>query len=132
MPTQRGASLPKSADESSVVLCRQNGGHLALRGIDAYINGKEVATLRLSSNREVILKPGQHTITFKFPWDSGIQDLGVRVELAPGASKNVTIGTNLDGFIILPSIGGFKTTWRVAESPQLPSECVDSNRQVVR
>ena len=132
IPTQKGAALPKATNESSIVLCRQNGGHLALRGIDAFVNGREVATLRLGSNREVIVKPGQHTITFKFPWDSGIQDLGVQVAVAPGASKNVTIGTNLDGFIILPSIGGFRTTWRVAESPQLPSECSDPNRHVVR
>lgn len=131
-PSQRGAALPKAADESSIVLCRQNGGHLALRGIDAYVNGKEVATLRLGSNREVVVTPGQHTVTFKFPWDSGIQDIGVKIDVPRGASKNVTIGTNLDGFIILPSIGGFKTTWRVAESPQLPSECSDPSREVIR
>lgn len=132
LPSQKSAALPKSAEESSVVLCRQNGGHLALRGIDAYVNGREVATLRLGSNREVIVKPGQHTITFKFPWDTLMQDIGVKIDVPPGASKNVTIGTNLDGFIVLPSIGGFKTTWRVAESPQLPSECSDPSREVIR
>ena len=136
LPPQKNVTSPKSAEESSVVLCRQNGGHLALRGIDAYINGREVATLRLGSNREVIVKPGQHTITFKFPWDSGIRDIGVKIDVPPGASKNVMIGTNLDGFSVLPSIGGFKTTWetiwRVAESPQLPSECSDPSRQVIR
>ncbi len=126
------STLPKSGEESSVILCRQHGGHLALRGIDAYVDGREVTTLRLGGNLEVIVKPGIHTVTFKFPWDSGIQDLGVKIEVPPKTSKNVVIGTNLDGFIVLPAIGGFRSTWRVAEAPHLPPECVDSNRQLIR
>jgi hypothetical protein len=118
--------------QKSIVVCRQNGGHLALRGIDLYINGNELSTLRIGNSREVIVPAGNHRITFKFPWDTSIRDLEINVDVRQGVTRNVVIGTNLDGFFILPKFGVFKTTWKVTTVTKMPEECIDLNRPVVR
>ena len=129
---QSGMNTAKSANENSIVVCRQNGGHLALRGIDLYLNGNELATLRTGNSREVIVPAGTHRVTFKFPWDTGIRDLEINVDVRQGVTKNVVIGTNLDGFIFLPKVGVFKTTWKLAEINEMPTECINFNRPVDR
>lgn len=124
--------VSKKLEETSLVVCRASGGHLALRGIDLMVGGKEITTLRNGTSAEVIVPPGKNVVSFKFPWDSGMRDIGVNVDVPTGGSKNIVIGTNLDGFVILPHIGGFMTTWRVAEAQQLPAECLSGNRAIHR
>ncbi|MDO9279103.1 MAG: hypothetical protein Q7U05_11155 [Polaromonas sp.] len=114
--------MPKIANENSIVVCRQNGGHLALREIDLYLNGNELATFRTGNSREVIVPAGTHRVTFKFPWDTGIRDLEISVDVRQGVTTNVVIGTNLDGFFILPKVGIFKTTWKIATVAEMPEE----------
>jgi hypothetical protein len=129
---QQSADTPKKLNESSIIVCRQNGGHLALRGLDLLINGKELTTLRTGNVREVIVPAGTHRVTFKFPWDAAIKDLELNVDVPQGATRNVVIGTNLDSFFILPKVGGFTTTWRAATVPEMQGECVSSNRPIDR
>ena len=116
----------------NIIVCRQNGGHLALRGIDLLINGKEVTTLRTGNVREVIVPAGTHRVTFKFPWDAVIRDLELKVDAPQGATRNVVIGAYLDSFFILPKVGGFTTTWKAATVPEMQGECVSSNRPLDR
>jgi hypothetical protein len=129
---QQATDTPTKFGESSIIVCRQNGGHLALRGVDLYINGKEVTTLRTGNVREVIVPAGTHRVTFKFPWDAAIRDLEIKVDVLQGATRNVVIGTNLDSFFILPKVGGFTTTWKAATVPEMRGECVSSNRPIER
>ena len=129
---QQATDTPKKFNESSIIVCRQNGGHLALRGVDLLINDKVVTTLRTGNVREVIVPAGTHRVTFKFPWDAVIRDLELKVDVPQGATRNVVIGTNLDSFFILPKVGGFTTTWRAATVPEMQGECVSSNRPIDR
>ena len=129
---QQTTDALKKFNENSIIVCRQNGGHLLLRGVDLYIDGKEVTTLRAGNIREVIVPTGTHRVTFKFPWDTGIRDLEINVDVPQGATRNVVIGTNLDSFFILPKVGGFTTTWKAATAPEMQGECVSSNRPLDR
>lgn len=129
---QQTNEATKNFNESSIIVCRQNGGHLALRGIDLFIDGKELTTLRTGNVREVIVPAGTHRVTFKFPWDAVIRDLEINVEVLQGASRNVVLGTNLDSFYILPKVGGFTTTWKAATVSEMQGECVSSNRPIDR
>jgi hypothetical protein len=129
---QQATDTPKKLNESSIIVCRQNGGHLALRGVDLLINGKELTTLRTGNVREVIVPAGTHRVTFKFPWDAAIRDLELNVDVPQGATRNVVIGTNLNSFFILPKVGGFTTTWKAATVPEMQDECVSSNRSLDR
>ena len=125
-------STPKKEEESSFVVCRQAGGHLALRGLDLFIDGKEVKTFRSGSSAEIIVSPGQHRLTFKFPWDAGIKDLDLNSNVRSASTKMILIGPNLDSFFVLPKVGGFTVTWRASEVGQLPKECEESPRQIIR
>ena len=129
---EQGTNKSKKFNESSIIVCRQNGGHLALRGVDLFINGKELTTLRTGNVREVIVPAGTHRVTFKFPWDAAIRDLEIKIDVLQGVTRNVVIGTNLDSFFILPKVGGFTTTWRAATVPEMQGECVSSNRSIDR
>jgi hypothetical protein len=129
---QQATDNPRKFNESSIIVCRQNGGHLALMGLDLLINGKEVTTLRTGNVREVIVPAGTHRVTFKFPWDAAIRDLELNVDVPQGATRNVVIGTNLDSFFILPKVGGFTTTWKASTVPEMQGECVSSNRPIDR
>jgi hypothetical protein len=129
---QQATDAPKKLNESSIIVCRQNGGHLALRGVDLLINGKELTTLRTGNVREVIVPAGTHRVTFKFPWDAAMRDLEINVDVLQGATRNVVIGTNLDSLFILPKVGGFTATWKAATVPEMQGECASLNRPIDR
>ena len=131
--TQRAVAVPRGSSESSITICRQNGGHLALRGVDLQIDGKELTTLRTGDSLEVIVPAGTHRVTLQFPWDSGMRDLEFNVEVLQGLTRNIMIGTNLTSMFILPTIGGgFSVNWNASNVPEMKGECLNPNRPIYR
>jgi hypothetical protein len=125
-------NLPKTQSESSIIVCRQAGGHLALRGLDLFIDDKEIKTLSAGSTMEVIVPPGVRKVVFKFPWDTGIKNLQLTPTVLDKSTKIILIGSNLDSFYMQSKGTGFTTTWRAAEIQKLPDECQESIRQILR